>query len=177
MILNFVLLTAVGVLIAAGVYLFLDRALTKMLMGLLLMGNGINLLILLGSGGPGSPPIWGRESLTSGQSADPLPQAFILTAIVISMGMTAFLLALAYRQHRYRVGDHVQDDHEDRSLALRRADDPSAAPDHDRSDDPTTGRPTEAGDKFGPESFEKPIEADSPRGTSNFANGEKGDED
>lgn len=159
MILNFVLLAAVGVLIAAGVYLFLDRALTKMLMGLLLMGNGINLLILLGSDGPGSPPIWGRESLT-GDQADSLPQAFILTAIVISMGMTAFLLALAYRQHRYRVGDQVQDDREDRTLALRSIDDPSAAPDHDRSDDPTTGRPTQAGDQFGPESFEKPIESD-----------------
>ncbi|ALA68106.1 Na(+)/H(+) antiporter subunit C [Corynebacterium lactis] len=161
MILNFVLLAAVGVLIAAGVYLFLDRALTRMLMGLLLMGNGINLLILLGSDGPGSPPIWGRNVLGGGQEADSLPQAFILTAIVISMGMTGFLLALAYRQHRYRIGDHVQDDREDRTLALRRLDDPSAAPDHDRSDDPTTGLPTQAGDQFGPVSFEKPIESDS----------------
>lgn len=53
MILNFVLLATVGTLIATGVYLFLDRSLTRMLMGLLLMGNGINLLILLGSGSPG----------------------------------------------------------------------------------------------------------------------------
>src|SRR5699024_12310803 len=50
MIINFVLLAAVAVLMAAGVYLFLDRALTKMLMGLLLMGNGINLFILMGGG-------------------------------------------------------------------------------------------------------------------------------
>lgn len=157
MILNFVLLATVGTLIATGVYLFLDRSLTRMLMGLLLMGNGINLLILLGSGSPGRPPIWDRESLVSDAQADSLPQAFILTAIVISMGMTAFLLALLYRQHRYHIGDHVQDDHEDRNLALRRASDPSAAPDHDKSDDPTTGRPTEAGDNFGPVSFEKPV--------------------
>ncbi|MDO5030564.1 MAG: Na(+)/H(+) antiporter subunit C [Corynebacterium sp.] len=159
MILNSVLLATVGTLLAAGVYLFLDRSLTRMLMGLLLMGNGINLLILLGSDEPGQPPIWDRNSLVSNAQADPLPQAFILTAIVISMGMTAFLLALVYRQHVYRVTDHVQDDHEDRSLAKRSVSDPAAAPDHDKSDDPITGRPTEAGDKFGPKSFEKPISA------------------
>ncbi|MFC3850494.1 Na(+)/H(+) antiporter subunit C [Corynebacterium hansenii] len=159
MIINFVLLATVAVLIATGVYLFLDRAMTKMLMGALLMGNGINLLILI-AGNPGDPPIWGRGSGAGGETADPLPQAFILTAIVITMGLAAFLLALAYRQHRYRVGDQVQDDREDQFVAMRRPDDPSAAPDHDRSDDPTTGRPTEAGDKFGPDSFEKPVEED-----------------
>ena len=82
MIINFVLLATVAVLIATGVYLFLDRALTKMLMGALLMGNGINLLILIGGGGPGAPPIWGRDSIPYAEDADPLPQAFILTAIV-----------------------------------------------------------------------------------------------
>ena len=97
MILNFVLLATVGTLIATGVYLFLDRSLTRMLMGLLLMGNGINLLILLGSGSPGQPPIWDRESLVSDAQADSLPQAFILTAIVISMGMTAFLCKMTTR--------------------------------------------------------------------------------
>lgn len=160
MIINFVLLAAVAVLMAAGVYLFLDRALTKMLMGLLLMGNGTNLFILMGGGKPGEPPIWGRGSLGYEETADPLPQAFILTAIVIMMGFTAFILALAYRQHRYRVGDHVQDDREDQFIAQRSPDDPSLAPDHDKSNDPETGRPTEAGDKFGPDSFEKPVEED-----------------
>ncbi|WP_295624849.1 Na(+)/H(+) antiporter subunit C [uncultured Corynebacterium sp.] len=160
MIINFVLLATVAVLISTGVYLFLDRAMTKMLMGALLIGNGINLLIVIGGGGPGSPPIWGRTSAPYEETADPLPQAFVLTSIVITMGIAAFLLALAYRQHRYRVGDHVQDDREDQFVAQRRPDDPSAAPDHDRSDDPTTGRPTEAGDQFGPDSFEKPVEED-----------------
>lgn len=160
MIINFVLLATVAVLMATGVYLFLDRALTKMLMGLLLMGNAINLLILIGGGKPGEPPIWGRSSQPYDATADPLPQAFILTAIVIMMGLSAFILALAYRQHRYRTGDQVQDDREDRFIAQRSPDDPSLAPDHDKSDDPTTGRPTEAGDRFGPDSFEKPVEED-----------------
>ncbi|MBV7295956.1 Na(+)/H(+) antiporter subunit C [Corynebacterium sp. TAE3-ERU12] len=157
MIINFTLLATAGVLLAAGTYLLLDRAITRMLMGLLLMGNGINVFILATSGPPGKPPIRGHGPNPSAEVADPLPQALILTAIVIMLGLSAFILALAYRQHRYRAGDHIQDDREDRALAARRADDPSLAPDHDRSDDPTTGKPTGAGDQFGPESFEKPL--------------------
>lgn len=160
MIVNFTLLATAAVLVAAGVYLFLDRSITRMLMGLMLMGNGINLLILMTSGPPGKAPIWGRDHALHEGTADPIPQALVLTAIVIMMGTAAFILALAYRQHRHRAGDRVQDDREDRHLARQRPDDPSAAPDHDKSDDPTTGKPTEAGDRFGPESFEKPIEED-----------------
>ncbi|WP_027020331.1 Na(+)/H(+) antiporter subunit C [Corynebacterium sputi] len=156
---NFILLATVGILMAAGVYLFLDRAITRMLLGLLLMGNGLNLLLLLAGGPPGNPPIWGRETELFENTADPLPQALILTAIVIMLGLTAFILALAYRQHRYRAGgDQVQDDPEDLAILRRQLRDPAQAPDRDRSDDPTTGRPTEAGDQFGPESFEKPVE-------------------
>ncbi|MDO4610728.1 Na(+)/H(+) antiporter subunit C [Corynebacterium sp.] len=160
MIVNFTLIALVGILVAAGVYLILDRAITRMLMGLMLMGNGINLLILATSGPPGAAPLWGRGHALYDETADPVPQAFVLTAIVIMMGTAAFILALAYRQHRHRAGDRVQDDREDRHIARRRADDPSAAPDHDRSDDPATGKPTEAGDRFGPDSFEKPVEED-----------------
>ncbi|APT91411.1 cation:proton antiporter [Corynebacterium sphenisci DSM 44792] len=162
MIIDFAGLAAVGVLVACGVYLLLDRAITRMLMGLMLLGNGVNLLILLTAGDPGAPPILGRGSLVHDRAADPLPQALILTAIVIMMGMSAFILALAYRQHRYRVGDRIQDDRADRELARRRADDPTAAPDHDKSADPATGRPTDAGDRFGPESFEAPVREGDP---------------
>ncbi len=166
MIINFALLAAAAVLVACGVFLFLDRALTRMLMGLLLIGNGINLLIIIGGSPPGAPPIWGRGSTQSPDSADPLPQAFVLTAIVIMMGLTAYLLALVYRQHQYRVGDQVPDDAEDKSIAQRKADDPSSAPDHDRSDDPTTGLPTDAGDQFGPQGFEKPVSRKQAEGRS-----------
>ncbi|MDU0479001.1 Na(+)/H(+) antiporter subunit C [Staphylococcus chromogenes] len=147
---------ASAVLIGAGVYLLLERAMTKMLMGLLLMGNGTNLLILTSGGGAGAPPIQGRDSAIVAQDSDPLAQAMILTAIVISMAMTAFILALAYRQYRYRTADFLQDDTEDTAVA-KRPPTASAAPDHDASDDPTTGRPTSIGDNFGPSSFEQPI--------------------
>lgn len=156
MVANLFLLLAAGVLISAGVYLLLERAMTKMLMGLLLMGNGTNLLILTAGGGAGAPPIQGRDSAIVAQDADPLAQAMILTAIVISMAMTSFILALAYRQYRYRTADIVQDDTEDTAVA-QRSPTADAAPDHDASDDPTTGRPTSSGDTFGLPSFELPI--------------------
>ena len=93
---NLFLLLASGVLVGCGVYLLLDRAMTKMVLGLLLIGNGANLLLLQAGGQAGSPPIDGRESHPYGeQIADPLAQAMILTAIVISMAATAVMLAMA----------------------------------------------------------------------------------
>ncbi|QGU01233.1 Na(+)/H(+) antiporter subunit C [Corynebacterium kalinowskii] len=159
MVANFSLLLAAAVLIACGVFLLLERAITKMLLGLLLMGNGANLLMLTAGGGAGAPPIKGRDTSLTAVDADPLAQAMILTAIVISMAMTAFILALAYRQYQYRTADILQDDTEDTVVAKRPAT-ASAAPDHDRSDDPDTGRPTLIGDAFGPNSFEKPVQED-----------------
>ncbi|OHF36342.1 Na(+)/H(+) antiporter subunit C [Corynebacterium sp. HMSC074A01] len=157
---NLFLLIGSGVLIASGVYLMLDRAMTRMIMGVLLIGNGANLLLLQSGGQAGSPPIIGRESKLFENSADPLAQAMILTAIVISMAMSAFMLALAYRQYRYRTDDIIERDEEDRAIAARPSL-PAAAPDHDRSDDPETGKPSETGDSFGPRSFETPVkEAD-----------------
>lgn len=161
MVANLSLLLTAGALISAGVYLLLDRAMTKMILGVLLLGNGVNLLILLAGGDAGSPPIMGRESLQHGDKvADPLAQAMILTAIVISMALTAFVLALAYRQYRYRTQDVIDDDAEDVAVATRTTA-ASAAPDHDASDDPTTGRMTDSGDDFGPDSFEAPVRKES----------------
>ncbi|AOX04990.1 Na(+)/H(+) antiporter subunit C [Corynebacterium sp. NML98-0116] len=158
---NLFLLIGSGVLVATGVYLMLDRALTRMIMGVLLLGNGANLLLLQSGGQAGSPPIIGRMSTLFGErTADPLAQAMILTAIVISMAMVAFMLALAYRQYRYRTDDIIERDEEDRAIAARPKT-PAAAPDHDASDDPETGRMSSEGDAFGPRSFEDPVkEAD-----------------
>ncbi|WJY68844.1 Na(+)/H(+) antiporter subunit C [Corynebacterium auris] len=161
---NLFLLIGSGVLIACGVYLMLDRAMTRMVMGVILLGNGANLLILQAGGQAGAPPVIGRESeLYEDSTSDPLAQAMILTAIVISLAMVAFMLALAYRQYRYRTDDVVERDPEDKVIAARPAT-PSAAPDHDASDDPHTGRSRSSGDNFGPRSFEDPVkEADDER--------------
>jgi len=161
---NLFLLIGAGVLVACGVYLMLDRAMTRMIMGIILLGNGANLLLLQSGGQAGSPPIIGRESALYGERiADPLAQAMILTAIVISMSMTAFMLALAYRQYRYRTADVIERDQEDQAIAVRPAT-ASAAPDHDASEDPRTGRMSSSGDNFGPRCFEEPVkEADGER--------------
>ena len=83
----------------------------------------------------------------------------ILTAIVISMALTAFILTLAYRQYRYRTDDVIEDDAEDTAIAAKaaRPGNAAASPDHDASNDPTTGRATKQGDNFGPASFEEPV--------------------
>ncbi|MGC5051609.1 Na(+)/H(+) antiporter subunit C [Micromonospora sp. DT48] len=110
---NLTYVIVIGVLVAAGVTLLLERSLTRVLMGVILLGNGANLLLLTG-GRAGAPPIVGSSSQE--EMSDPLPQAMILTAIVITLGMTAFLLALAYRSWHLNGHDEVQDDVEDRRI-------------------------------------------------------------
>ena len=90
------LVVVMAVLYAAGVYVLLERSLTRVLIGLLLIGNATNLLILIMSGRAGNAPIV-EDGVDPATFADPLPQALILTAIVINFGVTAFLLALLYR--------------------------------------------------------------------------------
>jgi multicomponent Na+:H+ antiporter subunit C len=143
---NFVLLVVIGVLVSSGVYLVLERSITKMLLGLVLFGNAVNLLILTVGGADGAPAIVGRDSRVSDTMADPLAQAMILTAIVITMGLAAFVLALGYRSFTMTTRDIVEDDPEDVKVAARRA--RADAPDRDRSDDPETGAATPLGDAF-----------------------------
>lgn len=106
-------LILIGVLTSAGVYLLLERNLTRMLLGLLLISNAINLLILNAGGTSGNPPVRGRTSGTETTTADPLAQAMILTAIVITMGVAAFVLALTYRSYRINTIEEVGNDPED----------------------------------------------------------------
>ncbi|GAC70055.1 Na(+)/H(+) antiporter subunit C [Gordonia soli] len=143
---NLGLLIVVGVMAATGVYLLMERSLVRMLFGLLLCGNAINLMIIIISGGMGNPPILGRESENRANDADPLAQAMVLTAIVITMGVAAFILALVYRLFVLnRDDDDLEDDPEDRKI---REGSLKNAPDRDRSDDPLTGADTSAGDYF-----------------------------
>ncbi|GAA3589499.1 hypothetical protein GCM10022198_11750 [Klugiella xanthotipulae] len=90
------LLVLASVLFAVGLYVMMERNLTRILLGFLLVGNGVNIFIFLMSGRPGSAPITPDSGDAAGL-ADPVPQVFILTAIVINFGITAFLLALIYR--------------------------------------------------------------------------------
>lgn len=143
---NLGMLLVVGVLVATGVYLLLERSITKMLLGLLLFGNGVNILILTVGGPPGDPPIVGRETSIYDTMADPLAQAMILTAIVITMGIAAFVLALAYRSFTLNTKDDVDNDPEDAKVSKRRS--IADMPDRDRSDDPLTGEPSFGGDAF-----------------------------
>lgn len=135
----------VGILISAGAYLLVERSITRMLLGVLLLGNGVNLMLIVAGGGPGDPPLVGRSSAAGDGTADPLAQAMVLTAIVISMGVAAFVLTLAYRSYQFNVKDAIDDDSEDSRISRRGL---IEAPDRDRSDDPVTGEPSIAGDAF-----------------------------
>jgi multicomponent Na+:H+ antiporter subunit C len=128
------LVAVVAVLVGAGVYLLLERSLTRVLIGLILLGNGINVLLLVAGGAAGGPPIVGVTRPED--MADPLPQALILTAIVITLGMTSFLLAMAYRSWQINAHDEVQDDLEDRQVAQRAAAEQAAYLDEDSDPGP-----------------------------------------
>jgi multicomponent Na+:H+ antiporter subunit C len=91
-----VLVIVASVLFGAGVTVMLERSLTRVLIGFLLVGNGVNLFMFSMAGAPGLAPIL-VDGVDAAELSDPLPQAFVLTAIVINLGLTAFMLALVYR--------------------------------------------------------------------------------
>ena len=91
-----------GILMAASVWLMLSRNLVKFLLGLVLIGNVANLVIFTSGGLTyGAPPlIAAGETIPAELVANPLPQALILTAIVIGFGLVAFTLVLALRAYQ-----------------------------------------------------------------------------
>lgn len=115
-----ILVLLMAVMYASGVYLMLERSMTRVVLGFLLVGNATNILILVMGGRRGLAPILGGGA-DSADFNDPLPQAFILTAIVISFGVTSFLLALIYRSWRLSRVDELEDDPEDLAIAERDA--------------------------------------------------------
>jgi multicomponent Na+:H+ antiporter subunit C len=139
-------LILIGGLTSAGVYLLLERNLTRMLLGLLLVGNAVNLLILTVGSPSGNPPIRGRTSNGETTTADPLAQGMILTAIVITMGIAAFVLALAYRSYRLTTEEEVGDDPEDARVS-RMSGEEATALDEDRPQ-PEAARDTELPDEL-----------------------------
>ena len=102
---------ASGVLYASGIYLMLRRRLAQLIIGLGLLSNGTNLLIFA-SGGltRARPPVVPEGSkMLQPPYADPVPQALVLTAIVIGFGLLAFSLVLAHRVHATTGTDDVDD--------------------------------------------------------------------
>ncbi len=102
---EFIMAIVIGILFMAAVYLILSRSILKIILGTGLLSHGAHLLILtMGGLGGTSPPVL-AEGVTD--YADPLPQALILTAIVISFGVTAFILVLAYRTYAEHQTDNM----------------------------------------------------------------------
>jgi multicomponent Na+:H+ antiporter subunit C len=96
----------VGILFMTATYLMLSKSLLRIIVGTGLLSHGAHLLILtMGGLKRGAAPLLGEnaESYT-----DPLPQALILTAIVISFGVTAFFLVLAYRTYKELGTDNIE---------------------------------------------------------------------
>ncbi len=105
----------IGVLFATGSFLLMNRTLTRIILGVAMIGNGINVLIVTLSSRPGRAPIVGESDTT-----DSVPQALVLTAIVIGFALIAFMLALAWRNWTIDGNDIVEDDVEDRRVARRK---------------------------------------------------------
>lgn len=99
---------SIGTLAGCGVWLLLRARTFDAVLGLTLLSYAVNLFIFaMGRFKVGAPPILERHGQTLANTADPLPQALVLTAIVISFAMTALLLALALRTHAATGSDHV----------------------------------------------------------------------
>lgn len=97
-----ILAIVIGSLYAAGLYLMMRRNLVKLVIGLVLLSQAANLLIFTAAGlrSTNAPLVPMGESQPVGDFADPLPQALILTAIVIGFGVIAFTLALFHRAYQ-----------------------------------------------------------------------------
>jgi multicomponent Na+:H+ antiporter subunit C len=106
-----VLAVLIGALFAAAIYLILRRSMVKLIVGLSLLTNATNLLILtVGGLTRATPPLVpAGAARPEPPYADPIPQALILTAIVIGFGVLAFMMALAYRTYTV-VGSEDLDD-------------------------------------------------------------------
>ncbi len=111
------LLVTVGGLTTVGLYLITARSLSRILLGFSLLGHAAVVALLTAGGPPGNAPLADRASASD--IANPVPQALALTAIVISFGLTLFLLALARRQQALTGDDLVEDDLEDKRIAAR----------------------------------------------------------
>jgi len=104
-----VLSIVVGLFFAAGIYLMLSPRFVRILLGVSIFGNAVNLLIFTsGRLTEAAPPLL-TSAASAQEAANPLPQALILTAIVISFSIFAFLLVLAFRAYQSLDTDDVDE--------------------------------------------------------------------
>ncbi|MFK7815418.1 MAG: Na+/H+ antiporter subunit C [Gammaproteobacteria bacterium] len=117
---EWLLALVIGVLTATGVYLTLRMRTFPVVLGLTLLAYGVNIfLFAMGRLTVGYPAV---IDSTAGAYSDPLPQALVLTAIVIAFGMTAFLIVLALKAHGELGNDHVDGlDHAKDELLLEQS--------------------------------------------------------
>lgn len=99
-------LIAVACLAGAGTYLMLRRRLLRVVLGLFLLNHAVNLLVVSMGGIEGGPAPLVREAVVG--YADPLPQALVLTAIVINLGTSALLIAITSLAVRRRAADDLE---------------------------------------------------------------------
>lgn len=103
-----VLAILAGLFLAAAFYLILSRALIRVMIGIVLLGNAVNLMIFVaGRLTRATPPILSPGPASTLPIANPLPQALILTAIVIGFAMFAFLIVLALRAYQSLDADNT----------------------------------------------------------------------
>jgi multicomponent Na+:H+ antiporter subunit C len=104
-----ILAALVACFVAVGIYQLLSRSLIRMLLGIVILGNGVNLLIFTAGRltRDVSPIVPAGLEQPAGTIANPLPQALILTAIVIGFAMFSFLLVLAYRTYQSLDADNT----------------------------------------------------------------------
>jgi multicomponent Na+:H+ antiporter subunit C len=106
---NLLLALTVAVLLATGTYCLLRRCLMRLVIGLILVSQGANLLVFFAGGlAAGRPPLVPEGGVAPPpDAADPLPQALVLTAIVIGFGLTVFAVKLLQRAHRATGHDDI----------------------------------------------------------------------
>lgn len=93
-----ILAILVGVLYTAGVYMVLRRSILKFIIGLIFLSNATNLLVFISTGiKPGEPAFVDGTAVAPDNLSDPLPQALVLTAIVIGFGIVVYTMALKYK--------------------------------------------------------------------------------
>ena len=114
-------IAVVAALAAIGTYLVTSRLLSRIVLGFAMLGHAAVVALITAGGPAGEPPLADRA--TGDETSNPLPQALALTAIVISFGLTLFLLALSRRQQELTGDDLVEDDIEDRRIAQGRSPD------------------------------------------------------